>query len=418
MSDITDEKPRGKRPILPVISAVLLAAVLGAQGFLIYSNTDLMSYVADQRKKEADALEQENTYQEDGFKVGEEYEIISTKQISDAYLSGDDSGLSDEDRETLGLAEDVIKKVIKDGMSDYDKEEAIYIWMTKNIGQGASTTVALPGQGGGDQYTPHGVLSGNGAVCVGYATTFRLFMNMLGMDCHIVHNDYHSWDLVQLDDGEWYHVDVYTDNAAGGGDPGYHNFNMDDAAARVSHDWDESALPEAKGVKYTAANQKKKDIGSFDKVFKDVKKGLEDNKKAFYYQFDKVTEDDYPVADYVVAQLQSAITEAGRECYVSGAWYNNEDTAHGYILGLFVETYDETMSDAVQSLSDEKRQSITDAINKAFDTQISTDPYDYGMVEDAEGQVSDEKIEEKGGYAGVTMQLEKEGDNYADEDGK
>ena len=26
-------------------------------------------------------------------------------------------------------------------------------------------------------------------------------MNMLGMDCRIVHNEYHSWNLVRLDDG-------------------------------------------------------------------------------------------------------------------------------------------------------------------------------------------------------------------------
>ena len=25
-------------------------------------------------------------------------------------------------------------------------------------------------------------------------------MQMLGLECHIVHNEYHSWDLVKLDD--------------------------------------------------------------------------------------------------------------------------------------------------------------------------------------------------------------------------
>ena len=419
---------KAKKPILPVIMTVLLVAVLGVQCFLVYSNNQVTAYIADQQRKEAEALEQKSAYQEDGFKVGEEYEIRSTTAISDAYISGDDSKLSDEDKETLDLAKKVMDEVIKDDMTNFEKEDAIYRWMVKNIGQGASTSVTLPSQSGGDQFTPHGVLSGNGAVCVGYATTFRMFMNMLGMDCHIVHNDYHSWDLVQMDDGEWYHTDVYSDASSASSEPDYRNFNMDDATARTSHEWDESALPAAKGVKYTAANQKKKDIKSIEKVPADLKKKFDEGQRVFYYQFDKVTEDDYPVADYIVSQLQTAISAAGTECYVGGAWHLNEDEDRGYILGLYVETYDNTgMSEKAKSLSEEKQQSITDAINQAFGTEIGTEPYDYGY-ETGEGMtddtiITDEMIDEKGGYAGITKQLEmqnekKEAGYYANEDGE
>lgn len=381
---IEEQKPKKeRRPILPVILAIMLAGSLGIQGYLVYSNMQLTAYVADQQKKEADALEQQNTYQEDGYKVGEQYEIKSTTAISDAYKSGDDSKLSDEDKETLKMAKKVVDEVIKDGMTNYEKEEAIYKWMVKNIGQGASTTVTLPTQTGGDQYTPHGVLSGNGAVCVGYATTFRLFMNMLGMDCHIVHNEYHSWDLVQLDDGEWYHTDVYSDASAGVKEPSFRNFNMNDSAALLGHDWDQSALPEAKGVKYTAANQKKKDMKKIEDVPADIKKGLDEGRKVFFYQFDKVTEKDYPVADYIVSQLQSAISSSGTDGYVSGSWYLNEDEARGYILGIYVETYDgASMSEAASELSEEKRKALTDAINQAFGTEIAIDPNDYGYTEE------------------------------------
>ena len=385
-----------KKPVLPVIITILLVCSLGIQGYLLTENMKVTAYVADQQRKEAEALEQENTYQEDGYKVGEQYEIKSTKAISDAYISGDESALSAEDKETLDMAKKVINEVIKDGMSNYEKEEAIYKWMVKNIGQGASTTVTLPGHAGGDQYTPHGVLDGNGAVCVGYATTFRMFMNMMGMDCHIVHNDYHSWDLVQLDDGEWYHTDVYSDANAGAKEPSYRNFNMDDAAATVGHDWDESALPEAKGTKYTAANQKKKDLKSLEDVPADLKKGFDKGDRVFFYQFDKVTEADYPVADYIVSQLQAALSASGTESYVGGSWYINEDEKRGYILGLYVETYDGSgMSEQAQSLSEDRQQALTDAINKAFGTEIGIDPYAYGeyseegmMTEESQGDMS------------------------------
>ncbi len=371
---------------MPVIITILLVCSLGIQGYLLTENMKVTAYVADQQRKEAEALEQENTYQEDGFKVGEQYEIRSTKAISDAYISGDESQLSTEDKETLQMAKKVLDEVIKDGMSNYEKEEAVYKWMVKNIGQGASTTVTLPTQAGGDQFTPHGVLSGSGAVCVGYATTFRLFMNMMGMDCHIVHNDYHSWDLVQLDDGEWYHTDVYSDANAGAKEPSYRNFNMNDSSAQVGHDWDQSALPEAKGLKYTAANQKKKDLKKIEDVPADLKKGFDEGKRVFYYQFDKVTEKDYPVADYIVSQLQSALSATGTDGYVSGSWYFNEDEARGYILGLVVETYDQAgMSEAAQELSEDRRQALTDAINAAFGTEIGIDPYSYGTYDEGMG---------------------------------
>ncbi len=406
---------RERRPVLPVFLAIMLMASLGIQAYLVYGNMQINAYVADQKIKAAEALVQENSYQEDGFKVAEQYEIKSTKQISDAYISGDESALSAEDKETLNMAKDVLKSVVKDNMSDYEKEEAIYVWMVKNIGQGASTTVTLPTQRGGDSYTPHGVLKTKAAVCVGYATTFRLFMNMLGMDCHIVHNDYHSWDLVQLDDGEWYHTDVYSD---AGRIPSYRNFNMSDSSAEFGHDWDKTALPEAKGVKYTTANQKKKHLKSMEEVPADLKKGFDDKQRVFFYEFDKVTEADYPVADYIVTQLQSAFTSSGTDGYVTGMWYDNEDESHGYILGIFAETYDNSgLSDAAETLSEDRKQKLTDAINQAFGTEIGLDPYDFSYGE--EGMGSEDYVpEESADKSGKSDSVKSDPNYYADEDGE
>ena len=50
------------------------------------------------------------------------YVIRSTENISDAYKSGDRSGLTDKEKETLDMAEKVIKEVIKPEMSDFEKE--------------------------------------------------------------------------------------------------------------------------------------------------------------------------------------------------------------------------------------------------------------------------------------------------------
>ena len=138
-------------------------------------NDKVNSFISGQLARQADEMKKENTYQEDGFKVGEQYEIKSTKAISDAYISGDESKLSEEDKKTLKMAKDILKKIIKKDMTGYEKEEAVYSWMFKNIGQGDSSVVSMPGTTG-ENYTPSGVLTGRTAVCVGYATTFRMFM--------------------------------------------------------------------------------------------------------------------------------------------------------------------------------------------------------------------------------------------------
>ena len=79
-------------------------------------------FIDDQLEKQAQEAEKKNTYQEDGFIVGEEYEIRSTKAISDAYLKGDDSALSEDDKETLKLAKNILEKETKKCKNNYEKE--------------------------------------------------------------------------------------------------------------------------------------------------------------------------------------------------------------------------------------------------------------------------------------------------------
>ncbi len=45
----------------------------------------MSQFIDDERARQAKEAEQESTYQEDGFKVMDQYEIRSTKEISDAY---------------------------------------------------------------------------------------------------------------------------------------------------------------------------------------------------------------------------------------------------------------------------------------------------------------------------------------------
>lgn len=250
----TMKTEKTKKPILLIALTVLVVALIAMNAVFLAlqmnSNKKLSQYIDDDRAYML-ANMPVTGYQEDGYVVADQYEIKSTTAISDAYISGDSSKLDEKQLKTLEMASAVIDEVIKPEMTLYEKEDAIYMWMTQNLPHYEGSTINIPNTDASEAVsTPYGVLYGKQSVCVGYATTFRLFMNMLGTECHIVHNEGHSWDLVKMDDGSWYHVDIYMDV-----DSSTHaNFNMTDTLCRNGHDWnDEGYLPAANKTTYCYA---------------------------------------------------------------------------------------------------------------------------------------------------------------------
>lgn len=49
-------------------------------------------------------------------------------------------------------------------------------------------------------------------VCDGYSKAFKVLCDLLGIPCVLVISDTHMWNLVQMDDGAWYYVDVTWDD--------------------------------------------------------------------------------------------------------------------------------------------------------------------------------------------------------------
>ncbi|WP_177180672.1 transglutaminase-like domain-containing protein [[Clostridium] polysaccharolyticum] len=359
-----------KKVIKGILAVVLSGCLIGSLSINMLSfrdnqtqNDKVNRYISDQLAKQAEEAKKEKTYEEDGFKVGDEYEIRSTKAISDAYINNDESKLTDEEKKTLNMAKAIMKKVLKDNMTVYQKEEAIYNWMFKNIKCGSGSVVSMPSSLG-NNYTPFGVLTGKNAVCVGYATTFRMFMHMLGLECHVVHNEYHSWDLVKLDDGEWYHTDIYTDVSS---NSQYRNFNMTDAMARDGHEWDASCLPVAEGLNYSYPVQHNEKLKTVYDVPQKIKKMLDKKKKSGYYSFKSLTKKELQAADIIVRQVKQALEMLGGfDSYdVSGSWYDGKDGT--YILGIYISNYDE---EEETNFDPKMNKKVTEEINKAFDVKL------------------------------------------------
>lgn len=173
--------------------------------------------------------------------------LFDNSAILSAWRSGDDSGLSKEDKAVLDAARAVFDQCVTPDMSGYDKELALYAWLTKNVRydrthyepQGAPRT----------SYEPYGPLIEGKGVCLGYATTFQLLMDMAEIECITVvgaafySREDHAWNMVRFN-GNWYCVDPTWDEGDAPGLFSYFNVTSDWMAS-TDHQWDYAAVPEA-----------------------------------------------------------------------------------------------------------------------------------------------------------------------------
>lgn len=302
--------------IVAILGVTVTSTVFSIKGYLLIKESN------DEREKE-DSIWEDDEEDTENVLIGGVYQILSTKAISDAYISGDDSDLSDEDKVTLEVASAILDEIITDDMSDFEKEKAIYEWICDNVRHDSNGTVAVQ-EAKGVVDRPYGVLQNKEAVCVGYATTFRLLTNMVGLDCMVMHDTGlgHSWNLVKLDDGCWYIVDCYYDAEDLQGK--YMHFNMSQEFALQDHDWDASLYPVANGSKYDYIQMNSVEVADvFECLTKIQEKYLEDEKNA-YFVIKNADEKTYDALMYVAYGISERMYSD--YYYVSVRTFKNADS--------------------------------------------------------------------------------------------
>ena len=318
--------------------------------------TELSSTLTSIVNKNSDTVTQE-----DDVAVGGEYYIRSTLPISDAYKSGDTSALDERQQETLKMASAVLDEIITDGMTPYEKELAVYDWMCANLGHEGGVTVVIPTA---PEYSaePYGVLKYGAAVCVGFATTFRLFMQMMDIDCMVVHNSYHSWNLVNLD-GEWYHTDIYSDVDRGN----YANFNMTDEMCSKGHDWDTSFFPAANGLTYCYAYRNAQELSDVYTLPALVREVLDsDEVRNLYFLIDADKHKQQVVSSILGSTdgaFMSYAEQNGRDMWLE---YNMEPVQGKVLLSVNITEYTENTDEPTDTLTEEEYTRIDEAVQEAF----------------------------------------------------
>ena len=199
---------------------------------------------------------------DDPYSTGTNYDAGA---ILAAWRGGGLAGLDEFNRAIYDRAAAVLGSLLREDMSEYEKELAIHDWMIANAEYDTSelghSVFDVPDE---NNNNPYGLLFSGKGICVGYSSTFQLFMDMIGIECITVYGTAneggpgheHAWNMVRLD-GEWYCVDVTWDDPASSGTVSAERklryFNVPDSVLyNAGHRWDEGAYPRALGLEADA----------------------------------------------------------------------------------------------------------------------------------------------------------------------
>lgn len=189
--------------------------------------------------------------------------LYDTSAIVAAWESGDESGLSHKDAAILARCREIFAEHVTGDMTDFEKELVLHDALV-DLGE-YDETVYGPDtpQGRPDNTNPYGMLVEGYGICLGYATSFQLLMDLAGVECITVvgassgSTSDHAWNMVRLE-GEWYCVDPTWNDPVGGEHVSPHQwdqihhtyFNVTSDYMRwTDHQWDYASVPE------TAANR-------------------------------------------------------------------------------------------------------------------------------------------------------------------
>lgn len=191
--------------------------------------------------------------------------LYDTAAIQAAWTGGDASGLSEKDAAVLERCREIFASCITDGMTAFERELALHDYLVAWGEYDQTVYDARTPQGRADNTNPYGMLTGGYGICLGYATTFQLLMDLAEVECITVvgassdSTGDHAWNMVRLE-GEWYCVDPTWDDPSGdytGVDPSWMTrmnhryFNVtSDHMRRTNHQWDYRNVPEAVSIRF------------------------------------------------------------------------------------------------------------------------------------------------------------------------
>lgn len=190
--------------------------------------------------------------------------LYDTGPILSAWESGDESGLTEKDSAILARCREILEDCVSEDMSDFEKELSLHDALVRLGRYDRTVYNAKTPQGLPDNTNPYGFLVEGYGICLGYATSFQLLMDLAGVECITVvgassnSTSDHAWNMVRLE-GEWYCVDPTWNDATSmeyvpekeWARTHHIYFNVTSDFMRESdHQWDYTAVPEATATRF------------------------------------------------------------------------------------------------------------------------------------------------------------------------
>ncbi|MCQ2496623.1 MAG: leucine-rich repeat protein [Lachnospiraceae bacterium] len=192
------------------------------------------------------------------------HELMISAEIDDSacvdmYLMGliSSKSLTKSEREDCKLIKTIAKKEMKISSKDsyYEKVKKVHDWLVLNTTYSLYRTYDLRGKGVSEYKI---ILKHHTGVCVNYAYAFKSFLAYLGVPCYYINNPdmEHAYNMVRMDDGKWYYVDVTWDDPTNNPNEGSKvscyslEYFLRDEAHFKDHEGAVMKLPKSKGGKY------------------------------------------------------------------------------------------------------------------------------------------------------------------------
>jgi hypothetical protein len=210
-------------------------------------------------------------------------------------------------------AKEIIKSIIKSGMSDIEKEIAIHDYIIKNTKYDYDNYLKnkIPDQ----SYTAYGILVNKIGVCQGYAIAMHKLLTMAGIETKYVtgtaKGSPHAWNIVKLN-GDHYHLDTTLNdpvtfiNGKRNEVIQYDYFNITDQQISKDHTWDKNKYPKCNSTNLNYKNIKSLNnnssssindniikIISYDEFFTIVKTAIIKQEKTLKLQITNYNENKY-----------------------------------------------------------------------------------------------------------------------------
>lgn len=182
--------------------------------------------------------------------------LYDTTAVREAWRSGEAAGLGEKDAAILAKCREAMGEVVRDGMTDLEKEAALHSWLMEHGEYDETVRDPRTPLGREDNNNPYGLLVNGYGICLGYASSFQLLMELAGVECITVvgaskeSREDHAWNMVKLE-GDWYCVDPTWNLSFWKNGRGYGYFNVTSQKMRdTNHQWDYRNVPEATATRF------------------------------------------------------------------------------------------------------------------------------------------------------------------------